>query len=84
MKYGGFKELTRIKIIKAKNSKYDGYQKGFASMLCTFFDKKLQLRARINLLTVVLKIIFQTKNWLKNYTKQLSETLGKEKYNQIL
>ena len=84
MKYGGFKELTRIKITKAKNSKYDGYRKGFASMLYTFFDKKLQLRMQINLLTVVLKIIFQTKNWLKNYTNQLSETLGKEKYNQIL
>ena len=84
MNYGSFKELTRIKIIKAKNSKYDGYQKGFPSMLYTFFDKKLQLRVQINLLIVALKIIFQTKNWLKNYTNQLSETLGKEKYNQIL
>ena len=25
----------------AKNSKYDGYQRGLASMFCKFFDKKL-------------------------------------------
>ena len=50
MVYGVFKDLTRRtasdKILRdkafniAKNPKYDGYQKGFASMVYTFFDKK--------------------------------------------
>ena len=49
MAYGDFKDLTRRtadKIIhdKAfnidKNSKYDGYQRGLASMVYKFFDKK--------------------------------------------
>ena len=63
--YGDFKDLTRRtasdKVLRdkafniAKNSKYDGYQCGLASMVCKCFDKKLQV--------VVLKIrIFQTKN----------------------
>ena len=50
MAYGDFKDLTRRtasdKILHhkafniAKNSKYDGYQRGLASMVCKFFDKK--------------------------------------------
>ena len=50
MVYGVFKDLTRRtasdKILRdkafniAKSPKYDGYQKGFASMVYTFFDKK--------------------------------------------
>ena len=50
MAYGDFKDLTRTtasdKIFCdkafniAKNSRYDGYQRGLASMACTFFDKK--------------------------------------------
>ena len=48
--YGDFKDLKRRtasdKIVKdkafyiAKNSKYDGYQRGLASMVYKFFDKK--------------------------------------------
>ena len=51
MIYGVFKDLTRKtasdKILYdkafniAKNPKYDVYQKSLASMVCTFFDKKL-------------------------------------------
>ena len=51
MAYGDFKDLKRIaaldKILRdkafiiAKSHKYDGYQKGIASMVCKFFDKKL-------------------------------------------
>ena len=63
--YGDFKDLARRtasdKILRdktfniAKNPKYYGYQRGLASMVYTFFYKKLQL--------VVLKMrIFQTKN----------------------
>ena len=50
MAYGDFKCLTRRtasdKILRekafniAKNSKYDGYQRGIASMVYKFFDKK--------------------------------------------
>ena len=50
MAYGDFKDLTRRtasdKILRdkafiiAKNPKYDGYQRGLASMVYKFFDKK--------------------------------------------
>ena len=50
MAYGDFKDLTRRtafdKIVRdkafniAKNPKYDGYQRGLASIVCIFFDKK--------------------------------------------
>ena len=46
----GFKDLKKItasdKVLRdkgfsiAKNPKYDGYQRGFASMVYKFFDKK--------------------------------------------
>ena len=50
MAYGEFKDLARRtasdKCLRdkafntAKNPKYDGYQRGFASMVYKFFDKK--------------------------------------------
>ena len=50
MTYGDFKDLVRKvasgKVLRnkafniAKNSKYDGYQRGLASMVYKFFDKK--------------------------------------------
>ena len=50
MAYGDFKDLKRRtqldKVLKdkafkiASNPKYDGYQRGLASMVCRFFDKK--------------------------------------------
>ena len=50
MDYGDFKDLTRKaasdKILRnkpfniAQNPNYDGYPKGFASMVYKFFDKK--------------------------------------------
>ena len=50
MAYGDFKDLKRKtasdKILRdktfniAKNPKYDGYQRGLASMVYKFFDKK--------------------------------------------
>ena len=50
MVYGDFKDLNRRaaadKVLRdktfniAKNSKYDGYQRGLASMVYTFFDKR--------------------------------------------
>ena len=50
MAYGDFEDLTRRvfsdKVLRdkafniAKNPKYDGYQRGLASMVYKFFDKK--------------------------------------------
>ena len=50
MAYGDFKDLVRRtafdKVLRdkafniAKNPKYDGYQRGLASMVYKFFDKK--------------------------------------------
>ena len=50
MAYGDFKDLKKRtasdKVLSdealniAKNHKYDGYQRGLASMVYTFFDKK--------------------------------------------
>ena len=69
MAYEDFIDLTRgttsDKILRekifniAKNSKHDGYQCGFTSMVYKFFDKSL--------LVVALKI----KNELKVYTNQV-------------
>ena len=50
MAYGGFKDLARWtasdKVLSekafriAKNTKYDGYERGLPSMVYNFFDKK--------------------------------------------
>ena len=52
MTYGDFKDVAKRtaadKVLRdntfniAKNSKYDGYQKGLASMVYKFFDERLQ------------------------------------------
>ena len=51
MAYGGFKDLIRraasIEILRdkavniAKNPKFNGYQRGLASVVYKFFDKKI-------------------------------------------
>ena len=88
MTYGDFKDSTKRtasdKILRdkafniAKNPKYDGYQRGLASMVYKVFAKtKLQAEQ--------LKMkIFLTKNYLKNYTNHLLETLTKGKYTHPL
>ena len=40
MAYGDFKDLRRRAFNIAKNPKYDGYQRGLASMVYKFSDKK--------------------------------------------
>ena len=88
MAYGDFKDLARItasdKVLRdkafniAKNLKYDGYQKGLASMVYNFFDKKRQ--AKLVLQTQVVVLIYRQslmKNQPKNYTNQLLENLKK-------
>ena len=87
MVYGDFKELPRrttsdeILLDKAfniaKNSRYDGYQRGLASMLYSFFDKKLEL--------VLLKMkSVKIKNYLNNYTNQLLKDLNNKKCTHFL
>ena len=59
----------------AKNPKYVGYQRGFASMVYKFFDKKTSGSGTKN------------ENLSKNYTNQLLENLKKSKltfYRQYL
>ena len=88
MAYGDYKDLPKRtavdKVLRdkvfniAKNSKYDGYQKGLALMFYIFFLIKSHH-------VVVSKIkISQTKNWLKNYTNQLLKDLKNEKYTHLL
>ena len=83
MVYGDFKDLNRRiatdKVLCdkafgiAKNSKYEGYQRGVDSMAYKFLIKKL------------VEVVLKMKLFLiKNYTNQLLETLRKEKYTQIL
>ena len=65
MAYGDFKDLRRTasgEILRdkafniAKNPKYDGYQRGLASMVYKFFDKNL-LHLQINLYQGVVLLI---------------------------
>ena len=84
MGYGDFKDVTRrtvsneIQRDKAFNIAKNPNQR---QVLLQLFKKYLIK----NLLEAVLKIrIYQTSNQQKNSTKQLLETLTKEKYTQLL
>ena len=82
MAYGDFKDLKRrtfpYKVLRhkafniAKNPKYDGYQRGLASMVYKFFDKTSKGSDVAN---NEIKQKFTIRN---NCTKQLLETLKKE------
>ena len=73
MAYGDFKDLARRTASDialkdkafniAKNPKYDGYQRGLASVVYNFFDKKPQL-------VVLIMKLNKMNYWLKNYTNQ--------------
>ena len=73
MAYGDFKDLARRTASEialkdkafniAKNPKYDGYQRGLASVVYNFFDKKPQL-------VVLIMKLNKINYWLKNYTNQ--------------
>ena len=77
MTYGDFKDLKRRtfsdKFLRdkafniAKNLKYDGYQKGFASMVLKFLTKSPQVAI------LLIMRLNKTYNSLKNYTNQLLE-----------
>ena len=78
MAYGDFKDLKRRtasdKILKdkafniAKNPKYDGYQRGLASMVYKFFDKKSKGRGV---------------NILSEFNKQLAKELHKRIFRKF-
>ena len=84
--YSDSKDLTKRpvadKILKneafdiAKDPKYDGYQRGLASMLYKFFDSKVSGSGA----NLYLKI----NNYLMNFINQLLENLKKDEYIQHL
>ena len=86
MTYEDFKGLTRRtaidKILRhkafniVKNPKYDGNQRGLASMVYSFFGKK-------NGGAPTFAKISQTKNELKNCTNQLLDNFKKKKTTLI-
>ena len=72
MAYGDFKDLARRtasdKVLRdkafniAKNLKYDGYQRGLASMVYKFSDEKSASLAQINLQRVVVLLCYKMSN----------------------
>ena len=94
MAYGDFKDINRRtaaeKVLHdkafniAKDPKYDGYQRGIASMVYKFFIKTSGWAARLaNKFAIKMKL-FLIKNWQKNYINQLLKNLKKEKYTDPL
>ena len=87
MFYGSFKDLTRRtasdKVLRdkafniAKNTKYDGYQRGLASVVCKFFDKKTSG-------SFIKNENISNKELAKEFRNQLLENLRKEKYTLLL
>ena len=103
MAYGDFKDLIRRtasdKILRnkafniSKNPKYDGYQRGLASTVYKFFDKKsaggvlliIIIIIIITIIIIIIKIMRLNKiyNCLKNYINQLLENFKKRKVYSI-
>ena len=89
--YSGSKDFTKRtvadKIFKnrafhiAKDPKYDGYQRGLASMVYKFFDKKSVGSGAKHVNT---KIIPQNQQLAEELHKPTLENLKKEKYTQHL
>ena len=59
-----------------KDPKYDGYQRGLASMVYKFLSRTFQ--------EAVQNLCLKMNNWLKNVINKLLENLKKEKYIQHL
>ena len=89
MTYGDFKDLakrtTSDKVLRdkvftiAKNPKYDGYQRGLASIVYNFFDKKNTLLADKSASGGAIKSM-QNQQLANQLHNQLLENLEKEKY----
>ena len=86
MAYGDFKDIARRtasdKVLRdkafniAKNPKYDGYQRGLASMVYKFFDKKsasLSDKSVSGSGVANNERLNKIYNYLKNYTNELLE-----------
>ena len=86
MTYGKYKDLTKRtqlnKVLRDKafeiaiNLKYDGYQRGLASMDFNSFDKKSKGSS--------IKYMCKINNLQMNFINQLLENLKKEKYIFLL
>ena len=84
MAYGDFKDLKRRtfsdKVLRdkafniAKNPKYDGYQRGLASMVYKFFDKKSKGSGVVN------NEIKQNLQLAKELHKPVSRNFKKEQF----
>ena len=89
MTYGDFKDLakrtTSDKVLRdkvftiAKNPKYDGYQRGLASIVYNFFDKKNTSLADKSASGGAIKSM-QNQQLANQLHNQLLENLEKEKY----
>ena len=85
MAYGDFNDLAKRtvsgKVLRKKafkiasNPKYDRYQKGLATMVYKFFDKKSALIAGSSIKNEIKK-----NQQLADYTNQFIEYLKKERY----
>ena len=88
MAYGDFKDLTRRtasdKILHdkafniAKNPKYNGYQRGLASMVYKFFDKKKTLGGKVKNKNI------SNKELAEGLHTQIIRKFNKKKYNHLL
>ena len=73
-----------------KNSKYDEYQRGLASMVYKFFDedsfliRTLHLQIKLMQLVVLKKKSCKIRNYLKNFTNQLFKEIEIGKYTYVL
>ena len=87
MAYENFKDLNSTTAVDKrlsdklfnifKNPKYAGYQRGIASMVYSFFDKKF-------LVEQLKKKLCKMQNSPKIYTNQLLKKLRKEKCTHLL
>ena len=98
--YGDFKDLIRRTLADkvlcdkavnmVKNSKYDEYQRGLASMVYKFFDedsfliRTLHLQIKLMQLVVLKKKSCKIRNYLKNFTNQLFKEIEIGKYTYVL
>ena len=90
MAYGDFKDLARKttsdKVLKNKafnlavNPKYDEYQRGLASVVHKFFDKKSKGSGIVNIIVKIIMITNKICIEQKNYTNRLLETFKKEQF----
>ena len=87
MAYEDFKDLNKRtasdKVLQnkafniAKNSKYDGYQRGLGSMVYNFFDKKALGRA-------IKRKIMQNEELARELHKPTIRKFRKEKYTHLI